>query len=774
MLLASCGLFGSNAGQPVASPPAHSGIQTQDSSGRPRLSLIERAAEPQAAAALAIAHDLGAEASAALGSLVEARLSSLGFQSSQVEAFASGFVVRSPLEAPDDAARFVQAARQVVLTPVRPGEPALAAVATRVAGLGAHRDDMLAALSSCTGELAIAMRAAVPDYRSPAALTQLERWRSQVAAPGHSALAVVGPQAALARASDAHASLAAEADPSRAQDAWPSAEPVAVGDAAALGSLSVALRVPSAAKAVEAAEALQAARSELRQRLDPLGDVSIERVTGTTRPQGGCVAVTLRFGGETADSDAQSAASLVALVEQELRAAVEAAPGQSWSLDASVLRPGDPREVAARAAWRALTADSQGPVKRIVAFRPALGGQGEALSAASIALRQQQIHSTPLGMASHVEPGQTEQRILIGTPCAPSDEDFSTAGSAALWAQTVAAQQAERLDPSLSISPWVSGHGVGLMLRAHPSSAEESADALAVRGAASLGAALAQTLSAHLVVAQRANLLVQLGGTPDPGWSALVRAGAGDHPSWFDPRGSWSSVNRLNTSTVERRRDLLLRGPWRVAVLSGSPNAAAYAQRELKRWLWPYVDPNAKCAALPSPTPKPGLYRVETSATKLQANAWIWIPISNPERDRAAAERTAMLLNRSRGWLEAALRPAQVAASAQARLLGGRRRAALAVGIQANPEQVEPAIAQVRALLERVAGGAMTRAEFELSDRYFQLRDQDRAFDPAFRTISLWLGSSATPPAPSLAQLRAFQRNLEPSRHIVVITSKRE
>src|SRR5690606_9635472 len=101
--------------------------------------------------------------------------------------------------------------------------------------------------------------------------------------------------------------------------------------------------------------------------------------------------------------------------------------------------------------------------------------------------------------------------------------------------------------------------------------------------------------------------------------------------SWFDPRGSWGSVNRLNTSTIERRRDLLLRGPWRVAVLSGSPSAAGYAQRELTRWLWPHVDPSAKCSVLPKPAAKPGLFRVETSqAAKLKANAWVWVPIANP------------------------------------------------------------------------------------------------------------------------------------------------
>ncbi len=764
------------ASEPITSPAAHSGIQNHDSSGRPRLSLIERAAAPQAAAALAVAHDLGAAASAALGSLLEARLNAVGFPSAQVEAFASGFVLRSPLGQPTDAARFVQAARQVVLAPVVAGDPALGAVASRVSGLGAHRDDLLAALSACTGELAIPMRAAVPDYRSPAAVAQLERWRSQIIGPAHSALAVVGPAAVLQRASEAHAALPIEADLSRAVDAWPRAEPVAVADAAVVGSLSVALRVPSAAKAVEAAEALLAEGSALRQRLDPLGNASVERITGTTRPEGGCVAVSLRVE-PAAESGpgTQSAASLAALVEQELRLAVDAAPGQSWSLDASVLRPGDPREVAARAAWRALTADGAGPIKRFVTYRPALGSSDQALSTASIALRQRETRSVPLRVASQVEPGQTEQHILLGAPCAPSDEDLATAGSAALWAETVARQQAERGDPSLQITPWISGQGVGLMLRAHPRSAQESADALTVRAASALGAAVTRSLSAHVVVAQRASLLVDLGETPDPGWSVLLKAGAGEHPSWFDPRGSWDSINQLNTSDVERRRELLLRGPWRVAVLSGSPNAAGYAQRELTRWLWPYVDPNAKCPAPPSSLAKPGLYRVATSEpAQLQANAWIWVPITHPARDHAAAERTVLLLNRARGWLEAALHPAQIAASAQARLLGGERSAAIAIGIQAEPEQVEPAVAQLRALLERLARGAMTRAEFDLSDRYFALRDQDRAFDPMFRAAALWLGPAANVAAPTFAQLKAFQRNLEPSRHVVVITTKRE
>ncbi len=770
LICSGCGLFGAGSEAPAASAPSpHSGIQIEESPERPRLSLIERFAAPSATAALAVAHDLGAEASAALGGMVEARLRAQGFPEVRLEVLSVGFVVTTPVADPAGAARFIQVAHAALQTPVSASDPALRSVQQRVAGLGSHRDDLAALLSDCTGELAIASSRPVPDFSQPSAAQTLEKWRAQTAAPGFSSLAVVGPAAVLGQARAAHAALPSGDASARPTDPWPGRGQRLVGEPAAQGLLSLGLRVPDGATAVQAAEQLESPGSRLRMRLASLGIAAPERIVGTTRPRGGCLAVSIPV-----ETTAEIGPAELALVlEDELRSGLAGTSDERWSLDESVLQPADPREVAARAAWRGLSGretSSTDPVS-FVAYRPPLYDAAEQkLDEPALATARQRSTRPALKLVSRVEQSSAGVRILLANPCAPSDEDRGSAGSAALWASSVAEAANRHRGADLRFEPWITGHGVGVMITAHR---KDASDALYARAAAALGQAVTQPLDARWTVDAREQLLGQLGGTPDPGWQTGLAAFSGEHPSWLVPHGSWSSMNRLNSSAADTRRNLMLHGPWRAAVLSGSPEAEAAVNRELQRWLWPYAQSDARCAAEPASVSKPGLYRVSTSKkAELKANAWILAPLPVASSLSAAGEYTSFLLNRPRGWLEAALRPRRIAASAEAQLLGGERNAALAIAVHAEPERIEDAVAQVRGLLDRLASGAMTQAELQFAARYFQLRDRERSFDPMFRLVAVWLGRPLTAKAPTLTEVRALQRSLTPKRHVVVITTQ--
>ncbi|MGE0325567.1 MAG: hypothetical protein AB7K71_11515 [Polyangiaceae bacterium] len=765
-----CGVFGNSSEPPAISAPSpHSGIQIEESPDRPRLSLIERFAAPSATAALGVAHDLGPEASAALGGLLEGRLRAQGFPEVRLEVLSVGFVITTPVADSKSAARFIQVAHAALQAPVAPGDPALRQVEQRVAGLGSHRDDLGALLSGCTGELAVPSNRPVPNFAQPSAVQTLEQWREQTSAPGFISFAVVGPAPVLSEARAAHGSLPSGDTSKRPIDAWPARPAPLVGDPGAQGLLSVAVRVADGAKAVQAAQQLSAPGSRFRRRLASLGIGDPQRVVGTTRPRGGCLAAAIPV--ETTAVVGPAELSLV--LEDELRSALAETQGERWSLDESVLEPADPREVAARAAWRALSgleAASTAPVP-FVAYRPPLYDAAERkLDQSTLAAARKQAGTSAVSMLSRLEQSSTGVRILLANPCAPSDEDRGTAGSAALWATAVAEAANRRRSADLRFEPWVTGHGVGLIATAHRASPE---DDLYTRAAAALGEAVSAPLDARWTVDAREQLLGQLGGTPDPGWQTAFVAFSGEHPSWLDPRGSWSSMNRLGSAAADTRRSLMLHGPWRAAVLSGSPEAEGRVGRELQRWLWPFAQNDSRCPVEPAAVAKPGLYRVSTSKkAELKADAWIIAPLPVASSLSAAGEYTSFLLNRPQGWLEAALRPRRIAASAEARLLGGERNAALAIAIHAEPERLEDAVAQVRGLLERLASGAMTRAELRFAERYFQLRDRERAFDPMFRLVALWFGRPLAAKAPTLAEVRTLQRSLTPARHVVVITTR--
>ncbi len=761
LILAGACLIALGCGGASLGPGAHAGIEVSESEGRPRLSLVQRGATPSAAAALSVAHDLGSPASAALGGLLEARLQSAGFPDARVEIHGLGLILVTPVSA-GGAERFITASRQALTTVLPASGPELDRAARHLDALKGHQDELESALAPCSGALSLAPGAQVPDLRTPAGRAKLQSWLTRVAAPRASALAVVGPSALLEEARAAHAALpelsSSEPAPS---DPWPARDVLVSGANDSAAHLSVALRAPDPAQVMASVDAVN--QGPLRERLAALG-LSPEPALGVIRPRGGCLLV----GVPLQDSEADPGRAAV-IVEDELRRALAEAPSDRWYLDDPVVRSGDPREVAGHASWRSLTGQAEAaPLRRFIAYRPGGAAKAaESLSAERLAAAERAAR-VEVPLVSQQEPGLGTLELLLASPCAPADEDVTSAGSAALWV-TAAALHASG-EPGLTVAPWITSQGMGLWVQAHRASPSESASELAARAARALGQRLTRPLPSTDVTRGRELLLTELGAEPDAVWDLALEASVGPHPSWLAPRGTWSSVSLLGAAQVERRRRVLLSGPWRGALVSGSSEALPTVKRELGRWLWPHHAPEARCEAARPSAAQPGLYRVKPPAdTTPRSHARILVALPPSSAERSEAELLVWLLSRPNGWLAGAL-PKARAATATATLLGGTRAAALSIEIQAE-DGAEEAVASVRALLARLARGAATAREFELAARALDARDLERAYDPAHRAVALWLGRSVQPPKPQLERLKQLMQSLESSRHVVVLTA---
>jgi hypothetical protein len=131
-----------------------------------------------------------------------------------------------------------------------------------------------------------------------------------------------------------------------------------------------------------------------------------------------------------------------------------------------------------------------------------------------------------------------------------------------------------------------------------------------------------------------------------------------------------------------------------------------------------------------------------------------------------AAAATVFLLNRRGGWLEQALSGAGLAAAARAAFQGGGHAAALVIEIRAVDRKRE-AVAQVRALLDRLAQGAASAADLSLAEKEQAKLFSTLTLDPRRRIVNLWRGAEAAPPL-DLAALRTFQGTLRAENHVVV------
>lgn len=770
LVLASCG-SSTPSTRALTAQSGGSSVARQELSDRPPIHLIARLGDPRGAVSFASVSEGGAVASVALAALLSARLKERGVEATP-RAHGLGFSVDALVDGPEAAARFVQAVFAALTTPLSPRDPALRAVDDALTRLFTRRfyGPGDAAAGRCSGALGVLQNETKPDVKSAAGLARLRAWVVAAHSIDRSAFAALGSAQVLTRATSALADTPAWPETERLTDAWP-AESAAYADFGAADErhLSVAVRLADPDVALSAARALGGADSTLAQRLGALDPpFRLERAVAVGRANGACLRLdALAPSGDPGPTGVEAARALTVLNEEIDRALPLPVTRR---LEEAVTEPSDPREAAAAAAWSALVTKAGGePARRVVSYVGKESDRGRFDLASGVAEVQRDAQNPIVELVNRVERGQGRLWALFAGSCGTGAETSNDAGEAATLVSALARSGAA---PDVRFEPWIASDGVGILAHTGRRSPAESSGEQARR----LGAALGELFSIQRpepmeVVAAREGLLAALEAPARAGYFLTLDRLTGGHPSWLEPRGTFESLSAVHASGLEAALHRFLGRPLRLAVLANADAAQAEAvRRELERWIRPVRHHTSRC---PNPAPPaPARGEIELETTGEAEGSYLAAPLppwSGPVPREALA--ALILLNRRGGWLEQALR--DLPATASARVLGGPRAGALIVQVAATRGDAGTALAQVRALFERLAQGALTAEDAALAERELARAEAEERLDPRRRAVDLYRESGAAQPV-DVARLSRYLAALKSSEQLLVSVSSRD
>ena len=773
-LCCACG-GGGEAGVRAASP--HAGATRATGEGRPGLAVVSREGDARGAVAVAVsteglAPERGAVPAVALAALVEARAAAKGLDVSAVGGWGS-WRLRVLVASPAEAARAVEIVRDAMLAPVATDEPALATVARKLAALArrALPDRALVDVARCTGEAF----GAGGDAEKPTA-AEIEGWRSAAHVLQRVAIATAGSEVLADGAAGALARGPAwPASAAPRPDGAPDGRAVVYDASGELppGAARVVVTAwtPTPEQAVAAAPALGDPRGPLASRLAALeAPARVRSVVATAHGDGGCVAATVDLAARDLGAGAAArVATAAALARQEIAvelADTTAPPDLGRGL---AMRAPDPREAAERAAWWALAGRraSGGDELRVgltvgvAAPRDGAPLPGEAvrgeIDRATIAW-----HAPAVEARTHVERGQGEVWILLASACGTLGETAADAGAGAVVATAAAAQAAAGGDAR--VEPFVAADGMGVL--AHGAARPGEAPQAHARRLADLAsrAFAADPLDAGRIAQARTALLARTGDVDVKAVGALGGALAPGRPSWVEPLGTPFGLASASDDAIALRASALRAGPLRVAVLANADEAqAGAAVRAVDRWIARRPGEARACApAATLAAPRPGTYAVDVPAGAASEALLAFALPAGDDAARTAAAWIAAALDGPDGLLAHALGGAQgdppegaLARAWSAGVLGAPRSPALGVRVVAPDGSLDRAVAQTRALLDRVRQGALRDDDRARAASAMARAALAAALDPRARTVDLWRGEAPSP-APSLEALRAF------------------
>jgi hypothetical protein len=748
---------------------------------RPPLAVIAREGDSRGAVAVAVttvgvASDRGALSAVALAALVQERLAARGVEATAVGGW-DGWRLRALVSSRADTTRVVDAVRAAMLTPVAVNEPALGGVARKAAALAQRPlpDPALVDVVQCTGEAY-----AQGSGDAPTA-TELESWRRAANGLGRVAIATVG-DAGLADA----AAQALERGPpwprgtTVAPSAWPAPNaPSLVYEAsgeiaAGTARIVVTARTATPERAVAAAPALGDAQGPLASRLAALeAPARVSSVVATAHTDGGCVAITIDLSAHDLLSDAPARiATAAALARQEL--AVEIADGAAPEDLGSTLtkRAADPRDAAERAAWWSLAGDRSDAVDDVprmmltvgvAASRDAPGPpNGADAIRAEIDRATFAWHAPVVDARTFVERGQGEAWVMLASTCGTEPEANGDAGSGAAVAMAAAAQAAAQA-PDVQVEPFVGIDGLGVLVHG-PARPGESPQAHARRLADSAARAFAADEVEPARIAQaRTGLLAHAAEADARALAGLAGALAPGHPSWIEPGGTLFGLASASDAAVAVRAAAVRAGPLRVAVVANIDAAQADAAvHAVDRWVARRPGDARVCPATAAATaPRPGTYAIDLPAGAASV-ALVGMALAAPDAaSQTAGTWIAAALDGADGLLAHALggdhdgTDASLARAWSASVLGAPLAPALVVRVVGSDASLDAAVAQVRALLDRLRHGAFREEDRSRAADVLGRAHLAASLDPRDRILDLWRGAAPSP-APSLEDLRSF------------------
>ncbi|APR77474.1 exonuclease SbcC [Minicystis rosea] len=778
--LAACGgslpADGQGAGKAaVALPAGHPArIEVRRLDARPRLTLVSRDGDPMPALAAVVLTGLGPAPTTALAAVVEGRLRAAGFDV-DVRVDRDAFRIRALLADAGRASGFFAALVAAVGRPIAAGSAEVALAAQRVASLKRNPLDAaeLVPVAACTGMLGVAPGEAIVDPATDAGLREIEAARQRTLHAGHVSVAAVGPAAFTAAVAQAlERSSGWPAAGGTPDVAAPAADTTGVYVAPALsargGRISLAVHVADPELAAAVAERLGAADSPLVARLRVLPEPwRLAQIAGVARAQGGCVGAVLETTQHGPGQSLESAAAIVAGLARREIAADIAAGGGGAVAGRQILTASDPRDAASRAAWWAMAGNAPaGPLRWATALGAPAPRDGSAptSSAARFQTELDRALTTSSGAERRltVERGQGELWMLLASPCGVADETTADAGLGAV--AVLAGIEARRRPGDVTVEPWITADGLGVMAHAAFRDERETGEALARRVADAAARALTAAVPSNEAVqsARTAVLdhLERTAGHQGAAEGALVGAISADHPSWVEPFGLFRRVVESSAESVRARGQALAFGPLRLAVLAnGDAAQAAAAADAVDRWLSPAPGPRV-CRAGAASLPRPGHLDVKLpdGAPLAQGLIGAALPLppapgALPYAYRDLAELTVAALDGPGGLLANALGGA--AATATARVLGGSRAPSLVVDVRAPEGSLASAVSDVKALLLRLPSTA-TEGDLVRAFTILSRREQDARADPRRRLADLWSGRPAPGARPTLAAWRTF------------------
>jgi hypothetical protein len=223
-------------------------------------------------------------------------------------------------------------------------------------------------------------------------------------------------------------------------------------------------------------------------------------------------------------------------------------------------------------------------------------------------------------------------------------------------------------------------------------------------------------------------------------------------------------------------------GPIRVAVLADDDVAQAQAAvRAVDRWIARRPGEARSCPS-PATLPRvqPGTYAVATPPGAPSEAALAIALTPGDEGTDVDARWIAAALDGPDGLLGRALAVAPAAGGEplahawSAGLEGGTRAPALVVRVTADDVRLDAAVAQTRALLDRLRQGALREEDRVHAAAAVARSSGSAALDPRSRTIALWRGEgpSTRPAPPTLEALRAFAAATLQDDALVIVAAR--